>query len=199
MPFVTEELWLEIVQRRKLRSETIMLDRFPQANEFPADTDADDEIAWLKGFIVGIRQIRGEANLPRSSLLTVRLADATPSDRTRVERHDAYLRKLAALERIDLLGSGETVKGAATALLGAMRILVPLAGLIDVAAERERLGKQLARTRDDLGKVRRKLENQSFVANAPPDIVAKEHARIAELDQRASQLSQQLVRLAELD
>ena len=63
-----------------------------------------------------------------------------------------------------------------------MRILVPLAGLIDVAAERDRLGKQLAKTRDDLGKVRRKLENQSFVANAPPDIVAKEHARIAELD-----------------
>jgi valyl-tRNA synthetase len=199
MPFVTEELWLEIVQRRKLRSETIMLERFPQASEFPADVDADDELAWLKGFIVGIRQIRGEANLPRSSLLTVRLADATPSDRTRVERHDAYLRKLAGLERIELTASGETVKGAATALLGAMRILVPLAGLIDVAAERERLGKQLARTRDDLGRVRRKLENQSFVANAPPDIVAKEHARIAELDQRAAQLSQQLVRLAELD
>ena len=102
-------------------------------------------------------------------------------------------------EMDELTASGETVKGAATALLGAMRILVPLAGLIDVAAERERLGKQLARTRDDLGRVRRKLENQSFVANAPPDIVAKEHARIAELDQRAAQLSQQLVRLAELD
>ena len=63
-----------------------------------------------------------------------------------------------------------------------MRILVPLAGLIDVAAERDRLGKQLAKTRDDLGKVQRKLENQSFVANAPAEIVAKEHARIAELD-----------------
>ncbi|RPI60226.1 MAG: hypothetical protein EHM50_07775 [Lysobacterales bacterium] len=69
---------------------------------------------------------------------------------------------------------------------------------MDVGAERERLGKQLAKTGDDLGKVRRKLENQSFVANAPPDVVAKEHARVAELEQRSSQLEQQLARLAEL-
>ena len=198
MPFVTEELWLEIVQRRGLSSKTIMLERFPEVDDFPADAEAEDEIAWLKGFIGGIRQIRGEANLPRSSLLTVRLADATESDCVRVERHSAYLRKLAGLERIELVRAGETVKGAATALLGAMRILVPLAGLIDVAAERDRLGKQLAKTRDDLDKVRRKLENQSFVANAPRDIVAQEHARIAELEQRATQLDQQLARLAEL-
>jgi len=108
------------------------------------------------------------------------------------------LKKLAGLERIDFVAAGETVKGAATALLGALRILVPLAGLIDVAAERDRLGKQLAKTADDLGKVRRKLENQSFVANAPAEIVAKENARIAELTQRTQQLEQQLARLAEL-
>ena len=108
------------------------------------------------------------------------------------------MRKLAGLERIEFLPPGETVKGAATALLGAMRILVPLAGLIDVGAERDRLGKQLAKTHDDLGKVRRKLENQSFVANAPAEVVAKEHARIAELEQRAAQLEQQIARLAEL-
>jgi valyl-tRNA synthetase len=198
IPFVTEELWLELVKRRGMKSETIMLERFPQPDDFPGDAAAEDEIAWLKGFIGGVRQIRGEANLPRSSLLTVRLADASDADRARVERYGAYLRKLAGLERIELVAAGETVKGAATALLGAMKILVPLAGLIDVAAERERLGKQLAKTRDDLGKVRRKLENQSFVANAPPDIVAKEQARIAELEQRATQLDQQLARLAEL-
>jgi valyl-tRNA synthetase len=79
-----------------------------------------------------------------------------------------------------------------------MRILVPLAGLIDVAAERDRLGKQLARTRDDLAKSRRKLENQNFVANAPEDVVAKENARVADFEQRAAQLEQQLARLADL-
>ena len=147
MPFVTEELWLELVARRGYDSATIMLERFPQANDFAADAAAEDEIAWLKGFVGGIRQIRGEANLPRSATLNVRLADATPIDRERVERHASHLRKLAGLDRIEFVAAGETVKGAATALLGAMRILVPLAGLIDVAGERERLGKQLAKTR----------------------------------------------------
>jgi valyl-tRNA synthetase len=198
MPFVTEELWLALVEQRKGTSATIMLERFPQSGDYAADAEAEEEIAWLKGFVVGIRQIRGEANLPRSATLSVRLADATPADSARVERHGAHLRKLAGLDRIELLPPGADVKGAATALLGAMRILVPLAGLIDVAAERERLGKQLAKTNDDLGKVRSKLANQNFVANAPAEVVAKEHARIAELEQRAAQLDQQIARLAEL-
>jgi valyl-tRNA synthetase len=198
MPFVTEELWLALVGKRGLASASIMLERFPEARDFPADAAAEDEIVWLKGFVGGIRQIRGEANLPRSATLAVRLADATPSDRERVERHASHLRKLAGLERIELVAPGETVKGAATALLGAMRILVPLKGLIDVGAERDRLGKQLAKTNDDLGKVRNKLANQNFVANAPAEVVAKEHARVAELEQRAAQLDQQLARLAEL-
>ena len=130
--------------------------------------------------------------------LAVRLADTDADDRARVERHASRLKKLAGIERIELVAAGESVKGAAAALLGAMRILVPLAGLIDVGGERDRLGKQLAKTHDDLGKVRGKLENQNFVANAPPDIVAKEHARVAELAQRATQLEQQIARLAEL-
>jgi valyl-tRNA synthetase len=198
MPFVTEELWLEIVARRGGRSATIMLEPFPQTGDFPADPAAEEEIAWLKGFVVGIRQIRAEANLPRSATLDVRLADTTAADRERAERHESHLRKLAGIANIDFVPAGEAVKGSATALLGAMRILVPLAGLIDVAAERDRLGKQLAKTNDDLAKMRRKLENQSFVANAPAEVVAKDQARVAELEQRASQLSEQLARLAEL-
>jgi valyl-tRNA synthetase len=109
------------------------------------------------------------------------------------------LKKLAGLERIELVEPGTAVKGAAAALVGGMRVLVPLAGLIDVAAERERLGKQLTRTRDELRKARAKLTNQSFVANAPADIVAKETGRASELEQRAAQFEQQVARLAEID
>jgi valyl-tRNA synthetase len=198
MPFVTEELWLELDARRNGDSATIMLERFPQTDDFDADGAAEEDIAWLKGFVGGIRQIRGEANLPRSATLRVQLADATDADRSRVALHANHLRKLSGVETIEMLPRGANVKGTATALLGAMRILVPLAGLIDVAAERDRLGKQLAKALDDLGKIRRKLENQNFVANAPAEVVAKEHARVADLEQRASQLEQQLTRLAEL-
>jgi valyl-tRNA synthetase len=198
IPFVTEELWLELARNRGIVSATLMLERFPETSDFAADAAADDEVGWLKGFVGGIRQIRGEANLARSTQLKVRLAEATELDRARVAAHAAHLKKLAGLESIDVVPAGEVVKGAAAALLGSMRILVPLAGLIDVGAERERLGKQLARTRDDLAKTQKKLENQSFVANAPADIVAKENARVAELGQRTAQLEQQIARLAEL-
>jgi valyl-tRNA synthetase len=198
IPFVTEELWLEVARNRGIDSATLMLERFPEMSDFAADPAADDEIGWLKGFVGGIRQIRGEANLARSTQLRVRLAEATELDRSRVAAHAAHLKKLAGLETLDFVPAGEVVKGAAAALLGSMRILVPLAGLIDVGAERERLGKQLARTRDDLAKTAKKLENQSFVANAPADVVAKEKARVAELGQRAAQLEQQIARLAEL-
>jgi valyl-tRNA synthetase len=198
IPFVTEELWLALSERTGSASATIMLERVPETTDVPADAEAEREIGWLKDFVVGIRQIRGEANLARSTALAVQLADTADSDRARATRYEAHLKKLAALASIEVLPPNAAVKGTATALLGAMRILVPLAGLIDVGAERDRLGKQLARTRDDLAKAKRKLDNQSFVANAPPEVVAKENARVAELEQRVAQLEQQIARLAEI-
>jgi len=199
MPFVTEELWLELVNVRGMKSDTLMLERFPEPADFETDAEADDEISWLKGFIVGTRQIRGEANVSRSTPLRVSLAGAAPLDRERVERHAAQLKKLGGIESFEFLPPGAHVKGAATVLLGGMRILVPLAGLIDVAAERDRLGKQLARTNDERDKAQRKLSNESFVANAPEDVVGKERSRVAELTQRAEQLELQIERLAELE
>ena len=198
IPFVTEELWLELCARTGAKSPTVMLERMPEVGDFASDAETDAEIEWLKAFVVGVRQIRGDSNLPRSIALDVQLADANAIDRARAERHAAQLRKLAGLERIAVLAPGASVKGAAVALLGAMRILVPLAGLIDVASERDRLGKQLAKSRDEAAKSRRKLDNQSFVANAPPDVVTKERERVAEVERRAAQLEQQLARLAEI-
>jgi valyl-tRNA synthetase len=199
VPFVTEELWLELCAQTGRASATVMLEPYPNDADFPADPEAEAEIAWLKAFVVGVRQIRGENNLARSTPLGVVLADTTALDCARIERHANQLQRLAGLRSIEIAAPGSTVKGAATAIVGGIRLLVPLAGLIDVGAERERLTKQLARTRDDLVRAQRKLENQNFVANAPEDIVAKERARVAELEQRALQLEQQLARLAEID
>jgi valyl-tRNA synthetase len=136
-------------------------------------------------------------SLPRSTPLRVQLDDSSDLDRARAGRHAAHLRKLAGLDTIEIV-TGAPVKGCATALVGGMRILVPLAGLVDVVSERDRLGKQLAKTREDADKSRRKLDNRNFVANAPPEVVAKETARIAELEQRAAQLEQQIARLADI-
>ena len=121
MPFVTEELWLELAKQRGWASATLMLERFPEPQDVTADAGAEQEIEWLKGFVGGIRQLRGESNLPRSVRLTALLADASHLDRARAERYTGQLRKLAGIERIDFVPEGSGVKGAATALLGAMR------------------------------------------------------------------------------
>ena len=199
IPFVTEELWLALCAKVGTKSATIMLEPFPDEHAFTADREAEDEVAWLKGFIVGLRQIRGDANIGRGTALAVNLAGASALDRERVDRHGAYVKKLAGLSAIDFVAPGASERGSATALLGGMRILVSLAGLIDVAAERDRLGKQLARARDDLSKSARKLDNHDFVANAPEEVVTKERTRVEELSQRAAQLEQQLARLTELE
>jgi valyl-tRNA synthetase len=197
IPFVTEELWLELCRRTGRTSATVMREPFPAAADVPFDAEAEAEIGWLQSFVNGVRQIRGEMNLARSTPLAALLADSSELDRARAGRHAGELKRLAGLDGIDVAPPGG-VKGAATALVGGMRVLVPLAGLIDVAAERDRLAKLLAKTRDDLGKARRKLENRDFVANAPAEIVAKENARVAEFEERALKLTQQLARLAEL-
>ena len=199
IPFVTEELWLKLAKATGAKGETIMLERLPGPDDYPLDQEAEEEMEWLQRFVVGIRQIRGEMNIGPSHRLTVKLAGASAVDRERVTRHRSYLERLAMLAEVSEVESASSVRGAATALLGDMQILVPLAGLIDIGAERERLGKQLERAGADLEKCRRKLDNESFVANAPPDVVAKERERVAELEQRSARLRRQIELLTELE
>jgi valyl-tRNA synthetase len=199
IPFITEELWLKLAAKTGTRSDTLMIERMPEPDDFAADPLADAELGWVQEFVVGIRQIRGEMNIGPGKKLDVRLAGANDTDEARVARHDALLRKLAGVASIAVVAADTSVPGAATALLGEMRILVPLAGLIDVQQERERLDKQLVKVRADLEKCRKKLENSHFVQNAPEDVVAKERGRSEDLLLRSKQLEQQLQRLQELD
>ena len=198
IPFITEEIWLGLCAKTGIESDTVMLERMPDAESYAADADAEAELGWIQEFIVGVRQIRGEMNIGRAQTLPVKLAGAAAEDRRRLKAHEAYLARLAGIGSVGFVDADEDVPGSATALLGEMRILVPLAGLIDVGQERERLGKQLDRVRADLDKARRKLANDNFVNNAPAEIVAKERGRVEEFGTRAKQLEQQLHRLADL-
>jgi valyl-tRNA synthetase len=175
-----------------------MLERFPESDDFPADAAAETEIEWLKSFVVGIRQIRSEMNLSPSKPLPVKLAGATAADRARLASLRMYIEKLARVASIDHVADSRAVRGAASALLGELHVLVPLAGLVDVRAEIERLDKQLTRARKDLDACRRKLDNADFVDNAPPEIVAKENARAVDLGQRIERLDLQLKRMREI-
>ncbi len=200
MPFITEELWLRVAPRLGLDEPSIMLMPMPSSGALTADPEALAEIEWLQGFVVGIRQIRGEMDISPSKALKAQLLDSSAQDQRRLRDYELYLTRLARLDSIQLLESGRAApRGAATALLGEMRILVPLAGVIDLAAERQRLTKVEQRLLKDLDKSAAKLGNARFRANAPPEIVAKEEGRVSELQQSLLRIRDQAKRLDDLD
>jgi len=196
IPFVTEELWLELCRRSGRESATIMLEAQPRPESYEVDAEAEAEIDWLKAFVMGVRQVRGEMSIPPGKRLPVRLAGATDLDRERIDRHQALLTSLARLDDIGFVESADAVSDAATALVDRMTILVPLEGLIDMAAERARLGKQIRRASDERERSRKKLANPQFVANAPAAVVDRERQRAAALEERIAQLNERLSRLS---
>ena len=118
--------------------------------------------------------------------------DAAATDRSYAERYRVYLERLAGLESITILEANAPVPQSATALVGDLTILVPMAGLIDAAAEAERLSKQIAKATGDRDKLQAKLTNENFVRNAPPEVVAKDRERVAELERTMDSLTTQL-------
>ncbi len=192
MPFITEEIWQGVARLAGRSGPTIMLTDYPSASEYPRNPEAEAQVEWIQSVVLGIRQIKGEMNIKPSKLVPALLKDPTARDRALVASHRAYLERLAGLESLTILEPGAPVPQAATALMGELSILVPMAGLIDAAAEVERLSKQLAKARQDLGKAHSKLANENFVRNAPEAVVAQERERAADLERTVTSLTAQL-------
>jgi valyl-tRNA synthetase len=197
MPFITEEIWDRVAPRAGVAGETIMRAPFPAAAG-GADPAVLDEMRWVMDFILGVRQIRGEMDIAPSVRFDVLLQDAGPDDLERAARNAGYLERLANIARPRALASGEAAPPAAAALLGRMKILVPMAGLIDVTAETARLGRRRAKLEQELAKAEAKLGNASFVRNAPAAVVEQEQGRVAQFKRELEQLAAQLDRLASL-
>jgi valyl-tRNA synthetase len=195
MPFITEEIWQRVAPLAGVSGETVMLAPYPHAREFPPDEAAESEAAWIQAVILGVRQIRGEMNISPGRRIPLLLRDASPQDLLLIERHRALLERLAGLESATVLAPGSPAPQAAVALVGTLALLVPMAGLIDAAAEAERLGKLLAKTQADLAKTEAKLANENFVRNAPPQVVHTERERAAELARTLAGFSAQLQRV----
>jgi valyl-tRNA synthetase len=176
-----------------------MLQRYPEAESDWQDDDAEAELEWVKKFILGIRQIRGEMDISPGKSLPVLLLDSSDSDRLFAERNALLLRRVGRVESVQALESGEEPPLSATALLGNMRILVPMAGIIDVSAEKARISKQRERMAADLQRSQGKLSNEKFVNNAPADVVTQEKQRVTEFERQISQLDEQLQRLDTLN
>ena len=195
IPFITEEIWQKLGSRE---GATIMLQAYPGADEFDRDADAERQIEWIMGVIIGIRQIRGEMDISPGRRLAVLLQGASDKDKDLLASHLLYLKNLGRLDDIRVLAADESPPPSATALLETMKILVPIAGLIDVEAEKLRLEKKRGRAAQDLQKIQRNLENKQFLAKAPEAVLAKKRQRFTELKREMNQIETQLAKLHKL-
>ncbi|MGB6485268.1 MAG: valine--tRNA ligase [Steroidobacteraceae bacterium] len=198
MPFITEEVWQRVAPLAGRSGATVMLASYPRPADFPRDEASEHEVSWLQSFILAVRQIRGEMNIAPSRRIPLLLRNAAARDLELIERHRAWLERLAGIEPPRALTPSEPVPPCATGLVGELTLLVPMAGLIDAAAEAERLTKLLARAQSDLEKTHAKLANDNFVRNAPETVVAAERQRLAELEQAVGRLASQLKRVQDL-
>ena len=195
MPYVTEEIWTEIAPRAGVTGETIMLRPYPEADAASNDDAAEEELEWVKQFILGIRQIRGENDISPGKIVPVLLEAYSDRDLEFADNNALLLSRVGRVESVRPLAADEEAPQAAIALLGTMRLLVPTAGLIDIEAEIERLSKQRDKTASELGRSTAKLGNEKFVNNAPEAVVTQERQRVVEFEQQIAQLDEQLARL----
>jgi len=198
VPFISEEIWQRMAPLAAVEARTIMLQPYPLPDRDRIDADATGEIEWVKEFIIGVRKIRSGMNIDPRKMLPVLLEGGSTKDRALLERNHQYLGTVGRIESVTWLDEGESAPESSTALVGHMKLLIPLAGLIDKEAEIHRLEKDLERRHDELGRCEKKLANASFVDKAPADVVGKERSRAAELRTAINNLETQLARIKAL-
>ncbi len=177
MPFITEEIW----QHLPHEGESIMIASWPKASDDMSDKKAESDMELLIDVIRAIRNIYSEMNVPPSSKAQIFIQASDDAVRSVLKEQVSYIYHLASASEVTIEAEIQKPASSATAVVSGAEIYVPLAGLIDVEKEIERLTKRLEKTAADLSKVEKKLTNEAFLTKAPVDIVAKEQEKKAEL------------------
>ncbi|WP_350315755.1 valine--tRNA ligase [Pectobacterium aroidearum] len=178
IPFITETIWLRVKTLKGISADTIMLQPFPEFDAAQEDTLALNDLEWIKQAIIAVRNIRAEMNIAPGKPLEVLLRDATAEAQRRVEENRSFIQTLARLENITVLPAGDKGPVSVTKLIDGAELLIPMAGLIDKAAELDRLAKEVAKIEAEIGRIESKLSNEGFVARAPEAVVAKEREKM---------------------
>jgi valyl-tRNA synthetase len=198
MPFITEQIWQQVAPLAGVNGKTIMLSRYPQFSADMIVYEAMEELEWIKSFVLGVRRIRSGYDIKPSQPLPVLLQNGDDQDHYRLENNQHYLMSLARLESITWLGAEDKAPESATSLVGDMKLLIPMAGLIDKEAEITRLNKEIDKKQQDVARVERKLDNPDFVAKAPEQVVSKERAKLEEDKAAIDNLNEQLQKIRNL-
>jgi valyl-tRNA synthetase len=196
MPFITEEIWQALPGQRPVAS--IMLASYPDGQGLPADAVGAAEMGLVMDVIKAIRNVRGEMDVPPGKTIAVVLDCKSAASQAIVQRGQNYIRALARVGELQVGVGLVRPEKAATQVAGDIEVLVPLAGLIDVAAEEARLGKEIAKVEKDVELFSKKLSNEAFVAKAPPEVLEKDRAKLAEAREKLTILRLSLERIGSL-
>jgi len=200
MPFITETIWQRVqpLSNFSKTDDSIMVQAFPQFDANKCDQQAIDDLEWVKQFIVAIRNIRGEMDISPSKELPVLLKNVNDNDQRRLDENEQFLSSLAKLESITVLADDEQGPASASAVVGDLSVLIPMAGLIDKEAELARLDKAIEKLEKEAGRVRGKLANENFVSKAPAAVIEKEQAKLAEAESTLAKILEQKEQIAAL-
>ncbi len=198
MPFITEEIWQKVKPLAGVDGDTIMLAPFPAADDSLSDSEAEAEMRWVMQFILGVRRIKGEMNISPAKPLPVLLQNVDLQDVAWLDASRHYLDFLAKTDSVTLLGMDEQAPESAIALVGEMKVLIPMAGIIDKDAELARLAKEIGKLEADLTRTAKKLENPNFVDKAPPAVVQKERDKINAQQAAMAKLQEQATKIRAL-
>jgi valyl-tRNA synthetase len=198
MPFITEEIWQKIAPLAGKQGDSIMLQPYPVADLQLEDAQVDAELTWVQEVIVAVRTIRSEMNIAPGKPLPVLFNKGSQLDRKRFDSNQHLIVTLAKFASVQWLTAKDSIPESATALIGDLEILIPMAGLIDKTEESARLSREIAKLTKDSEHAEMKLQNPSFVDRAPADVVEKERKRLGELKTTLQKLQQQLEKIAEM-
>jgi valyl-tRNA synthetase len=196
MPFVTEELWQAMHSNIE---NSIMVSAFPIEREAWNEQAAEKEMEALMEIITSIRNIRGEMRIPPSQKLKVLVSVPDEQTRKTIEADGGYIVNLSNLESLAVNINLVEPKGVATGVVGAIKVFVPLAGIVDLAGEKARLEKELAKVSKDLEQSSRKLANRDFRTKAAPEVIAKEEDKLKDFQEKFTALEGALKKLKDIN
>jgi len=192
MPFITEELWAKTGETGPARASLLALGPWPKLDGL-ADPAADAEIGWVIGLISEVRSVRSEMNVPAAAKVPLVLIEASDAVKARAERHNDTIVRLARLESI--VPAAAAPKGSAQVVVGDTTAALALAGIIDMAAERARIAKEIAKVGSEIKKVTDRLGNPQFMSRAPEEVVEELRERQADWESKGHRLEAALARI----
>ncbi|MBL7666822.1 valine--tRNA ligase [Moraxella osloensis] len=203
MPYITESIWQTIAPIiDKKATDSIMTAAFPTADDSLISLQTEHDMTWLQALIGAIRNIRGEMKLGNAVRLPVLLDNISDEETARLSRIENQFKSLAKVDTLTIVnasdGADKELPLSSSSMVGQLKVLVPMKGLIDPTAELNRLAKAQEKLTKQAESLRSKLSNESFVSKAPANVVESEKAKLAEMDNQLAEMNKQIEQLNNL-